>query len=106
MDLEGKQNKKEAFECCSQANNCIFLKEGKIYACPIAANIVHFNKFFNKNLPIDKKDYVDIYKVNSMEKVLNFISKPIPFCRFCDVKNRTTGHTWGTSKKEIKEWTL
>ena len=41
-----------------------------------------------------------------MEEVLNFISKPINFCKYCDIKNRTFNHEWKQSKKDIKEWTI
>lgn len=65
----------------------------------IAANIVHFNKFFDKNIPLVDKDGIDIYKAKSMKEILEFLSKPIPFCGYCKVNGRTFGHKWGISKK-------
>ena len=104
LDLTGKQNLKESFCCCSQANTCIFLSNGKLYTCPIAPNIVHFNKFFNKDIPLNKKDGIDIYKAKSIKEILTFLSRPIPFCKYCKVSERSFGHAWSISKKEISEW--
>ena len=70
----------------------------------IAVNMVHFNKFFDKNIPLVDKDGIDIYKAKSMKEILEFLSKPIPFCGHCKVNGRTFGHKWGISKKNISEW--
>lgn len=47
--------------------------------------MVHFNKFFDKNIPLVDKDGIDIYKAKSMKEILEFLSKPIPFCGYCKV---------------------
>ena len=39
-------------------------------------------------------------------KILEFLAKPIPFCRYCMVDKVKRGLLWETSKKDIKEWTL
>lgn len=105
LDLEGKQDTRESFMNCWHANNCVFLKEGKLFTCTIAPNIEHFNKFFNKNLELNKNEGIDIFKAQSMDEILAFLSRPIPFCRYCKVKERSFGHKWRISKKEITEWT-
>ena len=88
------------------ANHCIFLKQGRVYTCATAANIEHFNKFFNKNLKIMNKDSINIYKAKSMKDILNFLAKPIPFCKYCNVKERKFGgRKWKQGKREISEWT-
>lgn len=105
LDLDGKQDYKTNFLNCSHANKCITLKNCKIYTCTVAPNIEHFNKYFGKDLPLTDYDGIDIYKANNIQEVLQFLAKPIPFCRFCNVKGRTFGHKWGISKKDISEWT-
>ena len=77
---------------------------GNLYTCTIAPNIEHFNKYFGYNLPLTDRDGIDIYKAESMEEILEFLAKPIPFCKYCKVKERTFNHEWTTSKKEINEW--
>ena len=106
LDLSGKQNAKKCFKNCQLANHCIFLKNGKLYTCAIAPNIEHFNKFFGKNLALENKDGIDIYKAKSEKQILTFLAKPIPFCKYCNVQGRVFGkNQWGISKKSIEEWT-
>ena len=50
LDLDGKQNCLKSFLGCFHANNCVLLKQGRLYTCSIIANIIHFNEFFHKNL--------------------------------------------------------
>lgn len=106
FDLEGKQNINESFKQCSHIKQgCTFLAEGKIYPCTVAPTSKNFSTYFNKNLNLSKKDYIDIHKTNNGKKILDFLAKPIPFCRYCDVKNRSVNHPWAKSKKDISEWT-
>ena len=105
VDISGKQSKIENFRLCTNANKCTNIYKGKLYICPIASNMHHFNKFFNLNIPIGKDDYIDLYKAESIEDILLFISKPTPLCKYCDIKNRTFNHDWGITKRDIKEWT-
>ena len=80
------------------------LKEGKIYPCTCIPNICHFNHYFNKNLEVTKDDYIDIYEVDDVKEIEDFLDKAVPFCAYCDVSNRTSGKKWDTSKREIEEW--
>ena len=104
LDLKGKQDPRLNFLNCHHANNCIFLRYGKIYTCTIAPNIHHFNEYYKTNIPLTDRDGIDIYKANNLNDILQFVSNPIPFCRFCNVKNRSYGHKWGISTKDINEW--
>ena len=105
LDLEGRQDAVNNFLNCFHANNCVFLKQGKLYTCTVAPNINQFNKFFNKDIPLSERDGIDIHKAQNIDDILEFLSKPIPFCRYCNVNGRTFGHPWCVSKKEIEEWT-
>mgnify|MGYP001078388168 CR=1 FL=1 len=113
MDLNGNKHPLYNFTHCNLGNNCVTLSHGRIFSCILPTGIKHFNKYFNKNLKITKADYIDIYKAKNLNEVLNFISKPFPFCRYCDVPKRTYGHKWACHAKSqtknpisIKEWTL
>jgi len=105
LKLDGNEPAEWNFKNCFHANNCIFLKKGKLYTCTVAPNIEHFNKYFGYNIPLDENDGIDIHKAKNIKEILEFLAKPIPFCKYCDVKNRTFGHPWGLSKKDFKEWT-
>lgn len=101
---DGSMNATTSFSNCWIANNCTFLKNGKIYGCVFPATISHFNKYFNKNIPVHENDGIDIYKVNNIDEILNFLSKPMPFCSYCKMKFKLEQTEWCPSKKEIKEW--
>ena len=105
IDLKGTQNKYESFHRCYMANGeCADLKGGKLYPCTFAANIHIFNQYFKQRLQITEKDYIDIYSTVTPEDIGEFLSNPIPACKYCDVKNWTYNHVWGISKKTINEW--
>jgi organic radical activating enzyme len=106
LDLEGKQDMNANFIKCIHANNFCFLSKGKLFTCTVAPNVRHFNKYFNKNVPLSDADYMDIYKAQNEEEIMLFLSRPIPMCKYCYVKKRTTGHPWQKSKKDIQEWTV
>ena len=105
LDLEGKQSKIYNFSVCQEANKCTNIYKGKLYICPIASNIHHFANHFNKNIKLTENDYIDIYKTDDIEDILLFISKPSPFCKYCNIKARTFNNEWAISKKDISEWT-
>ncbi len=104
LDLTGKQDVIPNFEKCFHANNCIMLKEGRMYTCTVAANIEHFNRYYGTSVELSEQDSIDIHSVESLNEITEFLAKPIPFCRYCNVNGREFGHTWGQSKKEISEW--
>ncbi|GHU43511.1 hypothetical protein FACS1894190_14100 [Spirochaetia bacterium] len=103
LDLKGEQEIEKTYQICELANGCIQLVNGKLYQCEISAYIKDFNKFFNQNLEIKEKDYIDIYKVTSLDEILDFLCKPIPFCRYCKT-NKVEITDWARTKREINEW--
>lgn len=107
FDIKGEQDINNSFSKCFHANYCVTLMDGKIYPCTVAPNAHIFNEKYKEKLEITQEDYIDIYNENINEKrILDFISTPIPFCRFCDVDSRTFLHEWSTSKGEKTEWML
>ena len=104
IDLSGSQNEYENFLKCQDANSCIFLRNGKLFTCVVPPNIHHFNEYFTKNLEVSEKDYIDIYKAKNIDEILEFLARPIPFCRYCNVKERKYDLPWKVTKKDIKEW--
>ena len=92
------------FNYFNEIKNYLKETQGKLYTCSYIQNIRHFNKFFNKNIPISVNDYIDIHKAKDYQEVLQFLAKPIPFCKYCDVKNRKDGIEWKVSTKRIEEY--
>ena len=104
FDLDGNQDPSESFRLCKQANKFITLKDGKLYTCPTIAYVNIFNKYFNKNMVVSEQDSVNIYKISTKEQIVEKLSCPTMFCRYCDIRNIEKGLKWETSNKKIFEW--
>ena len=104
LDLSGKQNIKQNFKLCYMPNECIQLYNGKIYTCATVPYIDFFNEKFEQDLDVSPDDYIDIYKAKNRDEIFEFLNKPIPFCRYCDIRNTRHGIKWGITKKEMSEW--
>jgi hypothetical protein len=104
MDIEGKQDPKKSFIECFHANTFPLLMEGKFYSCTVAPNVRHFNKKFGTRMELENGDFLDIYHVKKASELFKFLSSPKPFCRYCDVNNRSHGHKWERSKQDMREW--
>ena len=106
LDPNGTQDPRRSFLDCDMANRCIFLRDGKLYTCPVIPNIWHFNAYFHTDLAVSPLDAIDIHQAADAREIMRFLASPPPFCRYCDVSRRTILHEWATSKKSICEWTL
>jgi hypothetical protein len=53
---------------------------------------------------VTEKDYINIYKVDTIKEIVSFLHNPVPFCRYCNLNDSTYGIEWEVSKKEISEW--
>lgn len=104
IDLEGKQNAVKNFYDCYRSNYCITLKHGKIYTCHRAAHMHLLNEYFGENILLDERNGVDIYKAQTGQEILEYLTKPIPMCAYCDRANITTNHQWEISKRERSEF--
>lgn len=104
LNLNGTEDFRKNFELCYKSIYCIMLDEGKIYTCSLVPYIKYFNKYFGTNLEVSKNDYIDIYSVQNMKEIFDFLCKPIPFCRYCNTKKPVYDIDWEISKKEITEW--
>lgn len=107
IDITGGRDYVANFDGCYRANQCILLEQGKIYTCFVSAESRHFNKFFGMELSVSKEDYTDIYEVESGRELLENLTKPTPFCRYCnrndvDVFGRMP---WETTRRRMEEWT-
>jgi predicted aldo/keto reductase-like oxidoreductase len=104
IDVHGKQKFKDSSAKCYQINQCIQLVDGKLYTCARIAYIKYFNNFFNQNLQVTEKDYIDIFKAKNLDEILDFLCKPVPFCRYCNIDKTLFDLKWSVSRKNINEW--
>ena len=110
LDLSGGIPNEEAAERnlenylnCYESNFCVALEHGRLYTCPQVAYAKTFVDYFNAPIDITDRDSIDIHKAQSAEEITAFLSRPIPFCRYCRVKERHV-IPWGRSRKVIEEW--
>lgn len=103
LDIEGRQQIENSFLKCYLANTCHTLKHGKMFTCSTIPHVAHLNKHFNCTFSVTDGDYIDIFKAENKNEILEFLSKPVPFCRYCNVKARKE-QKWNISEKKIEEW--
>lgn len=104
LDIEGLQYEQHNFMRCINANICAILSNGKFWSCVRPYKIRHFNKKFGTDLYIDSEDYLVVDEIKSLDEVMSFLARPLPFCRFCNpFANHET--KWELSKANIAEWT-
>jgi hypothetical protein len=101
LNKNGSQDIGKNFRSCGISNDCIHLCNGKLYTCCTIAYVKYLNNFFDENFKVTEYDCIDIYKAKSMGEILDFLCKPVPFCKYCEDVCVTK---WGVSKKERNEW--
>ena len=104
LNLGGDGDIEDNFKHCRIANMCPALYHGKIYACSFPANVYHLNSYYKMNFKVSTRDSIDIYEVDTAEQIMDFISKPFPFCRYCNIDNVTFGLPYETSSRDKSEW--
>lgn len=103
LNLSGTCNSKESFLNCIESTDCSRIYKGRLYPCTIIGNAEHFNKKFGTNLVHTDEDSLDIYAIENSQEVLNWLSEPKPFCRYCDMENWQS-QEWHVSNKSIEEY--
>lgn len=106
VDIEGKQDTMYAYTQCGQ--HCHTLKHGKMYCCTFAPHMSRYkNTFKIESMEISENDGIDIYKASSEQEILEFLSHPIPACRYCDIETRKKQEQfpWKVSTCSMEEWT-
>ena len=104
FDLEGNVEKYR-FISCYHFNQCITLRDGRIYTCPIIPNSCHYNERFHQNLQVKEDCYIDIYKATSFNEIAEFCTHRTSFCDYCAVHKRFA-MPWKQSEHDMSEWTL
>jgi len=106
FDLNGMQDIEKSFTNCENANECFVLKGRNLYPCSVTACIEHFNMAFDQNLELRRDDYLDLFTDITADDVLNFVSKPAPFCRYCNRSELKLGQSWKQSEMIIDEYLI
>jgi uncharacterized radical SAM superfamily Fe-S cluster-containing enzyme len=105
LDLSGGQDAKKSFKRCCLAACTVAVQNGRIATCSFVFNIRHFNKYFNRQIPVTAADSIDIYKAQSMQEIVDFVNRPIPLCRYCKSMGEEIVGGWRKTENKISEWT-
>lgn len=102
---------KYAFQACFSATDahCSYLKDGRIYPCPILPNIPHLIEYFPKlkDYPIGKVDVTEggiTIEDHSIEEIEQFLTKENQICSFCNSWRAKQSGPWHRTNYEITEW--
>lgn len=107
FDLTGQRDTRTSFLLCPNANRHITLAQGGlIYPCDKAPHISILNRYFGTTLKVSNRDFINIHTDITAEDIFQFLSRPIPFCRYCNISERMKESCWARSKREINEWVL
>jgi MoaA/NifB/PqqE/SkfB family radical SAM enzyme len=102
-DMAGKQDIQESYKKC-YLKKCTFIQNGKIYLCQQIYNSKILEKAFDVNFSISNEDFLDLNRIKNIQEILDFISHPSPFCRYCYMSCK--GVPWKISEKKKEEWIL
>ena len=105
LDINGTQNAEDNYLSCLTGNECIELRNHRFWTCSVPTHYFIFDKYFDKKIPLNPDDGIDIYKAKNQQEIRDFLAKPRSFCRYCKPKEWTYDNPWETSKKKIEEWT-
>lgn len=104
LDLTGSQSPTKSYLACWEGNECIVLRNHRFWTCSIAPHFPIFNKHFNKNIPLNMDDGIDIYKAKDQNEIRKFLAQPRSFCKYCNSAGRTQDHPWEKTEGKIEEW--
>jgi len=102
ININGDSDPHQSFRHCQIMYKTPFLSNGKLYPCSLPPHIHFFNDFFKKKIPVMDNDAINIFDDISCSEIIDFISRPIPMCRWCI--SRRPFVPWARSKRDINEW--
>mgnify|MGYP001138879845 CR=1 FL=1 len=83
-NIDRESDKTLNYEMCV-SKKCHFLENGKMSICGVPILHNKFKDIVNKNWKVLKEDIMDLYEEGLDGFALNdFLSRPIPMCRYCD----------------------
>ena len=84
LNMRGDSDPPAAMNYCRKMFYCPFLKDSRLYVCPIPPNVHYFNKKFGTSIVADAG--IDIFdRAIDGRKILELLDTPVETCRFCSV---------------------
>ena len=103
-DASGSQNAEDNFNKCFWKARCVVLEHGRLASCVVPLKAKFFQNYFHSEIfDTSENNSIDIYRVNNIEEIVEFLNKPIPCCKYC-LPNKEEQIEWGVSQRERSEW--
>ncbi len=100
-----RKTRTHAFQGCGGVNNCVILRDGRLYPCAYIAYIDIFKERFGVDgMEPTEEDSISIFEDHTPWEIFDFLCEPVPWCKHCDVDAVET-YQWGRSARSIDEWT-
>jgi len=104
IDTAGLQDPANSFLRCEGLCNCPMVRRGRIYPCAYAAYADVLSEHFGlEGLAVSDTDSVSLHDDRDPRDIVDFLLKPIPWCRHCDYDSFTM-YEWGRSRRQLDEW--
>ncbi len=105
IDLTGSQDATRSFQGCGGVNNCPILRDGRLYPCAyVAYSDLLMKRFGIEGLEPTEADSISIDGGHTPYEIFDFLCRPVPWCRFCDV-DAVSKYQWARSERTLDEWT-
>lgn len=107
LDFKNKLNAKIMYDRCLSNVNCTFLKDGRLYVCPLLANINYYLDYFNIKTELDYNKYsINIFEHTASE-IMQFLEHNYSGCSYCNTPwICSTTHDFKQSEHKRSEWEL
>ena len=89
------------YNYCSDTCPCLW--DSKIFLCGKCALIDSLNEYMHTSFRQTEKDYIKVSDLESTEQYLCYISKPIPFCKYC-FNQPGKNIIWSTKKPQLSDF--
>ena len=91
------------FASCRHFNECITLRDGKLYTCPIIPYSEFYYQYFGITVNRPTQDGVDIYQAKDYEEIAERMTHKADFCDMCDLEGRKE-YPWKRTEYSLLEY--
>ena len=96
---------KVSYQKCWDKVVCSLLDNGNLYTCAMSGSIKFLNNYFkDKQMPVFEEDSLNIYKLKSIDEILEFYEKPKKICSYCGYYVNMKIIPWHHTKRISSEW--
>lgn len=105
LDLTGSQDATRSFHGCGGVNNCVIIRDGRLYPCAYIAYIdILKQKYDLEGMEPTAEDSISIFEDHDPYEIFDFLCKPVPWCKHCNIDAVST-YQWDRSQRSLDEWT-